>query len=199
LIFGIIFVGFYIILRNIIMPNINIEFYFPLILGIVIHLFVIRRLNLISDSLVPKVEELRNVVLSTVLIIVLFSSIFAIKYGLKPFLIFNLNIVWVVFSEELIFRSYMLGLAFIGIHITFKDRFLIHLPDNNKELTTSILTIFVLGLLFSDLHVDWVGDPLRLLIRLHSGFTYGLAFLVTNKKIYAPCFLHYINNVCASI
>ena len=89
LIFGIIFVAFYIILRNVIIPNIKIGFYSLLILGIVIHLIVIRRLNLISDSLVPKVEELKNVILSTFLIIVLFSSIFAIKYGLKPFFDFQ--------------------------------------------------------------------------------------------------------------
>ncbi|RLI84205.1 hypothetical protein DRP07_01830 [Archaeoglobales archaeon] len=60
LIFGIIFVAFYIILRNVIMPDIKIEFYSPLILGIVIHLIVVRRLNLISDSLIPKVGELRK-------------------------------------------------------------------------------------------------------------------------------------------
>lgn len=126
-----------------------------------------------------------------------FTSVYILKGGINLFLTFHFDIFYQAFAEELEFRAFLLGLIVNRIPLRKHKRLPFYLPQSMKTLAHLIGITVLIGIIFSDLHLDWVTDPSKLVIRTLQGFVYGFAFLLTNKKIYAPGTIHYINNIYA--
>lgn len=59
-----------------------------------------------------------------------------------------------------------------------------------------LVAVVAISVLFSDLHLDWLNLKMKLFWRsFNAVFFYSVPFVVTNKKIYAPWLIHYINNL----
>ncbi len=183
-------------IRKLVLREIQVEFYLPLITIGLIHLYLIKKLNIVKNSIVPESGELKMVILSTVSLVVVWLVIMWAKHDFKFPNMLDYNNIWIVFSEELVFRTYLVGLALSNV--SFSRNFLCYsLPSEDKALFT-FFVILVIGVFFSNLHFDWTLNPAKLFIRAYSGFVYGISYVLTNRKIYAPMLFHYINNVYAT-
>jgi len=99
------------------------------------------------------------------------------------------------FTEELIFRVAILGLAIEGFYLKHGTFF--YWTDGKKNSVILFLIMLAISVLFSNLHTDWLIKSNLLVIRSFNGFIFTAAFVLTNKKIYAPWILHYVNNMYA--
>ena len=75
------------------------------------------------------------------------------------------------------------------------DYFQYYWTEGKKNSTKLLAIMLLISILFSNLHVVWVYDPQDLITRSVRGMVYAFAFVLTNKKIYLPWILHYINNI----
>ncbi len=181
----------------------EVEFYSLLTIAIIVYTIIIKKFHLVLNSIITEKKEIKGVASASIFFIsiYIFTSIF-FKNEITPLLQIHPKVLFNAFSEEIIFRSFLLGfvLSYIilpGIDLERHRYVPVYCPTNKEAQKKSIITIIILGLLFSDLHLDWIFNPLKLLIRTYSGFVYGLTYFLTNRKIYAPTVIHYVNNVFA--
>lgn len=183
LIFVAIFVIYVLASRN----NITgINFQLILFSILIIYLAIIKRLGIIKDSFSMKSYERKPVIIGTILFIII-SIILSLR-GENIALMFSFETLFQTFTEELVFRVFLLGTLIKKIDLT-KDKTLpLYFPEKNR----GYLCVVLISAFFALSHMD--SSFLRHFI---FSLLYSLSFVLTNKKIYAPWLMHFINNLYA--
>lgn len=181
-------------------PNriIGVDFFQLLLIISIIYLVIFKRLYLIKNSFLLGNNKGKIIVGSAFFIVPMLIS-FSIKTGgFEPITRISEDAVYTLFqtfTEELVFRVAILGLAIEGFYLKqFKGTFF-YWTDGKKNGVILFLIMLAISVLFSNLHKDWLITSNLLVLRSLHGFIYTAAFVLTNKKIYAPWILHYVNNM----
>lgn len=195
----VIFLPFYIIFK----PNeiIGVDFFLLLLLCLIIYMAIFKCLYLIKNAFLLGDDEKKTVIMGTVL----FLTVFLISNAIKAenfALISNISIEILVRTliEELVFRVFLLGILIEGIPFSHKKPLPFYFAEDKRDIIKIVMYMLAISIIFSDLHPDWVLlDPNLLFIRIFQGFFFFvLPFVLTNKKIYAPWLIHYVNNLYVS-
>jgi len=202
---GVCFVGFTIftLLYIICKPNeiIEIDFNLMLFLCLIVYLTIFKYLYLIKNAFMLRRDERRTVVIGTLLWFTFFIVLIATKTGnFTPISNISSNIsieiLFQTFVEELIFRVVLLGILIEGIPLSKIKPFPFYFTKHQKNMFIIIMATLATSILFSYLHSDWINLKINLFWRSFQAlFFYSIPFIVTNKKIYAPWLIHYINNL----
>lgn len=168
---------------------IGFDFQLILFFILILYLVIIRRLCIIKDSFLLKNYEIKPAIVVTIFFVAVFIIISLLKGGNIALLtIFSYETLFQTFTEELVFRVFLLG-VFIKKIPLIKDKTLpIYIPENDTK--NLCIWVVVVSVFFAILHMDsnLFGHFIRSLL-------YSSAFVLANKKIYAPWFMHYINNL----
>jgi len=185
LIFIVIFVIYVFISRN---KIIGLDFQLILFSILIIFLVIIKRLGIIKDSFLVKSDEIKPVTIGTIFFVIV-AIILSLRDG-NITLMFSYETLFQTLTEELVFRVFLLGMFIKKINL-IKDKTLpLYMPENNiKDL---FMWIVLISVFFAASHMDSNFDRHFIFSLL-----YSLSFVLTNKKIYAPWLMHYINNLYA--
>lgn len=181
-------------------PNkiIGVNFYLLLFLILIIYLTIFNRLYLIKNSFFIPKNERKPIIIGTIFFIIAISIGLYIKTGgFAPIIDISIYTLFQTFTEELIFRVFLLGVVIEKFHLVkFKDTSF-YWTEGQRNGLALIGIMFLISILFADFHKDWLFLPVNLLNRSIIGFIFTTSFVLTNKKIYAPWIIHYINNMYA--
>ncbi len=181
---------------------IGVDFHVLLLLCLIAYLAIFRSFYLIKNAFLVRSDERKTVAIVTVFWLFLIIIHIWREGGFASIFNFSTEILFSTLVEELVFRAVLLGMLIDGIplqQIKQPKQLPVYFAEGKKDKIKVVASMLVASIIFSDLHLDWILlDPSRLLIRFVSGFVFFcLPFVLTNKKIYTPWLIHYINNVYA--
>lgn len=194
--FFIIFLLIYVIFRP--SKTIGINFYLLLFLILIIYLAIFNRLYLIKNSFFVRKDERKPIIMGTIIFIIAVTVGSYIQTGsYAPITKISMYTLFQTLTEELIFRVYLLGAVIEKFYLAkFKDT-LFYWTEGRRNGFALIGIMLLISILFAVFHLDWLFFTVNLLNRSIVGFIFTAAFVLTNKKIYAPWIIHYINNMFA--
>jgi hypothetical protein len=162
---------------------------------------IFKYLHLIKNTFLLDSNERKTVVIGTIVWFFLFLIRCSIIGG-NISLISNISfeILFQTLVEELVVRVFLLGILIEEINLSHLKSLPFYFVENKKDIIKMVLFLIAISILFSDFHLDWRTKDTKLLItRSVDAFFYlALPFIVTNKKIYAPWLIHYVNNIYTS-
>lgn len=169
---------------------INVGFNISLLLILMVYLLIFNRFYILKNTFLLQRDES----ISTMILIVLSFILFVVAAENFP-PEFSILILFQTLNEELVFRAFLLGILIEGIPLSKKNGYPFYWTEDRQNMIHIVLYILLISVIFSNLHVDWLIHNQNLLWRIIIGFILASAFVVTNKKIYAPWIVHYIYNV----
>ena len=195
----VIFLLFYRIFK----PNkiIGVDFYLLLFLCLIFYMVIFKYLHLIKNTFSLDSNERKTVVIGTIVCFFLSLIRIAIKGGsISPIFNISFEILFQTFVEELVFRVFLLGVLIEKIPLSHLKPLPFYFAENKKDRIKMVIFLIAISILFSAFHLDWITTDTKLLLKLSvDAFGYlALPFVLTNKKIYAPWLIHYVNNLYAS-
>lgn len=178
-------------------PNtiIGVDFQLLLFIFLIIYLKVFGRLYLINNSVLLQNDEKKNVIIGTLFFIAVIFISLSIKTGtFAPVFKISLYTLFQTLTEELVFRVFLLSVIIEDFRLTQFKKYPFYWTEGKKNSFVLLVFMLLISILFADVHRDWLTSNLNLVIRSVQGLVFPFAFVLTNKKVYAPWFIHYIIN-----
>lgn len=172
----------------------GIVFHMLLLLLLVVYLMAFKRFSIIKNALLLQRDEIS----STVWFVTLFLLLYIINVKSTALITdISMDLLFQTLSEELVFRAFLVGILIEGIPLSKINTLPFFWADDRQNKIYIILYILLASVVFSNFHIDWLIENLNLIWRTIIGSVFASAFVLTNKKIYAPWIVHYIYNTYA--
>lgn len=175
----------------------EVVFFLLLFFCLIIYLTIFKYLYLIKNAFLLGDGERKPVVIGTIFWIAIFLIIGAMRKGsFAPISNISIDILFNTLVEELVFRAFLLGMLIEEIPLS-EVKPSLYFTENEKGIVKMFCGIIIISILFSLLHADWWYHEhlTRLFTHFLHSFIFSVVFVFTNKKIYAPWLIHYVNNV----